>query len=194
MSNSKNKMQKIHVSKRNLAFISLGLTIGVLLSISLFLFSRPYLSSSYASCEKSISNSQKIRITAHREQSRLLGKGSRVFVYWVSIDKGITWKEFMKFYPDEPPSAPSCETIRILDMQNFWVWEGWQLGVTHDGGKTWHLWEPKNTWQDWKCCNFGLITDVQFDNPSIGVMILDIKGYDQSFTTVQTKDGGKSWK
>jgi photosystem II stability/assembly factor-like uncharacterized protein len=187
-------MPKIYLSKRNIAFISFGLTICILLSVSLFLFSAPVLSSPYTSCEKSISDSQQIKITAHREQSRLLGKGSRVFVYWMTIDKGNSWKEFMKFYPDEPPSAPSCETIKILDEQNFWIWEGWQLGITHDGGKTWSLWKATDTWQDWKCCNFDFITDVQFDNPSIGTMILDFEGYGESFTTVQTKDGGKTWK
>jgi len=152
------------------------------------------LSAPYASCEKFFSNSSGIKVSAQREHSRIFGDGSVVFVYLATRDKGNNWAEFMRFYPDESVRTPKCESIKDLDEQNFWVWEGWLLGITHDGGKTWMVWEPRDSWSEWRSYNFDLIMDVQFETPNTGIMYLDTEDIGESSMTIQTDDGGKSSK
>ena len=189
---------------RSLVLIALSALFGTFVvwnSPALFFFvlarleqNRLTLSAPYASCEKFVSDAQGVRVSAHREQSRILGEGSKVFVYSVTEDKGNSWIEFMKFYPDESASTPKCENIKTLDDQHFWVWEGWLLGITHDGGKTWSIWEPRDSWSDWEGDNFHLIKDVQFDDPHTGIIFLDIEDMGQASMTIRTEDGGITWK
>jgi photosystem II stability/assembly factor-like uncharacterized protein len=175
-------------------FILWNLPILFFYVVSRIEHNRLTLSPSYALCETAITSTKRIKVSAHREQSKILGKRGRIFVYSVTKDQGNTWVEFMRFYPDESARMPECENIKALDDQHIWVWEGWLLGITHDGGTTWTLWEPQNSWSEGKGDNFHLIMDVQFDDPNTGIMYLDTGDTGEASMTVRTEDGGKTWK
>jgi hypothetical protein len=144
----------------------------------------------YANCEKYISPTNGIRIVAKKDHTEFLEGGA--FIFAATTDSGQTWVELMRFRHDDP-IQPACENIRSLDAQHFWVWMGTTMGVTHDGGKTWATWKPQDTWRDWKCCNYGLIKDVEFKDALTGEMFLDpISGRGEE-SALFTKDGGITW-
>ena len=98
-------------------------------------------------------------------------------------DGGQSWKDFM-YYGQEDAFNPKCQNVKLLDKENFWVWMGSIVGITHDGGRTWILWDSK-------CCNYSPIVDIQFKNTQSGSMVLNSS--DNETSTLITKDGGKTW-
>jgi hypothetical protein len=146
--------------------------------------------SPYATCESFISPTTGVRIAAHENYDQWLTGGG--LLYYVTSDAGKSWNQFLTFRHDDP-TQPQCENIKSLNPDFFWVWVGWKAAFTHDGGKTWTMWEPKDSWPDWECCNYSLIQDIEFEDSQTGYMTLHpIEGRGEK-PLLQTQDGGKTW-
>jgi len=144
----------------------------------------------YARCEIYVNETNGIRIIAQDDYTQSLPGGA--FSFLATTDGGETWQKFMHFRHDDP-DKPACENIKSRNEQHFWVWMGTSMGVTQDGGETWFIWEPKDSWPDWRCCNYRLIQDVEFEDAKIGVMYLNARPGRGPEPILFTKDGGVTW-
>jgi len=122
-----------------------------------------------ARCEKYFSETTGLRIVVYPEQGII--PGSHIF-FSSTRDSGRTWRQFMHFRHDDP-LEPDCEQSGSLTPDHFWAWYGWQAAVTLDAGRTWRLWQPADTWPDWRCCNYRLVLDITFSDSQNGQMRLD---------------------
>jgi photosystem II stability/assembly factor-like uncharacterized protein len=133
---------------------------------------------SYATCRASISATTEIKIVARRTDD-----GSGSFTFMITQDGGQSWKDFM-YYEQEDAFNPKCQNVKLLDKENFWVWMGSTVGITHDGGRTWILWDSE-------CCNYSPIADIRFENTQSGSIVLNLVSYETS--SLITNDGGRNW-
>jgi hypothetical protein len=169
--------------------------IAVILGLNLFpgffffLLNNPHIKEP-ESCEKFISAANGLKIVGYPAPG-FLG-GTQLF-FLATQDAGNHWRQVMQFCHDDPVD-PDCKAIRSLDANNYWVWVGWQLAVTHDGGKTWLVWNPRETWKNWQCCNYGLIKEVSFESTQTGMMALAPIPNRGEVSSLYTNDGGKTWK
>ncbi|MGA2915378.1 MAG: hypothetical protein ABSE89_05070 [Sedimentisphaerales bacterium] len=141
------------------------------------------------SCEKYFSQTNGLKIVAYPEKGFL---GNTQLFYLATYDAGNHWNQIMHFRTHDPIN-PNFDNLRYLDPNNYWVWMGWQLAVTHNGGKTWFVWNPRETWKSWRCCNYRLIREVSFESAQNGMMFLDPIGAVEK-SHLYTNDGGKTWK
>ena len=143
----------------------------------------------YASCEKYLSDEVGIRIKAYPEGGVIPGAH---FFFMETRDGGVTWKEIMHFRHDDQLEPP-CENIKYRTPDHYWVWMGWQMTVTNDGGQTWHEWEPWDTWPDFKYTNYRMISNVDFEDELRGSMQLRSRPAHNLPPELATFDGGITW-
>ncbi len=141
----------------------------------------------YKTCEHFVTDSKAVRVVAYPEYG-MLGGGQ--FFFLVTRDSGETWEEFMHFRHDDPVNPP-CENIKSLNDQTFWAWMGWKLSITHDGGVTWQTWSPTDTWPDWQCCHYRLITNVDFQDSLRAYM--QLTPIRVPTAELYSTDGGQTW-
>jgi photosystem II stability/assembly factor-like uncharacterized protein len=142
----------------------------------------------FVTCEKALSSENKIRIVARYDHTQFLTGAT--YTFYASQDGGKSWTETYRFRWDDP-NDPECDHLRSLDAQTAWTWMFGQAFFTHDGGMTWSVWCPADTWPT-SDCHWARIEDIRFDGAWTGSMILDPR-FDCSVTVLRTHDGGESW-
>lgn len=112
--------------------------------------------------------------------------------YEVTQDGGATWKGFWQ-YANLDNNYPSCDAFGSLDIDNFWVWAGSSIAVTHDGGDTWLVHNGRLEWNGIDDMNIKM---VNFDTPNTGRVVFVINAASQyKFNiTLFTTDGGRTWR
>jgi len=131
-------------------------------------------------CEHFISSENGLRIVEFDEIGILPGVH---FFYLFTHNGGKTWEQLMTVqYGD--PANPDCSTIAALDDGFIWIWSSYGVRTTKDNGKTWAEW-------DWKCCAYGTIEKVEFQNSTDGTM--KIYPWRSQISQLFTSDGGKTW-
>ena len=142
------------------------------------------------SCEHFFSDSNGMRIVRYSEKGVIPGAH---FFFLSTTNGGKTWRQAMHFRHDDQ-IAPHCENIRFFGPDHYSVWMGWKLAVTRNGGKSWRVWYPNETWPEWQCCNYRLIEDVEFEDALRGRMTLNPIGQREPASELFTEDGGESWR
>lgn len=143
----------------------------------------------YATCEKEISDQVKVKIVMYPERGWIPGAH---YFFMETRDNGGSWHQIMHFRHDDPVDPP-CKNIKRINEDFYWVWMGWKLAVTGDGGQSWNTWTPEKSWPDWTCCNYGLIEEVEFKNTKYGTMYLNPIGNGFPAQRLETTDAGISW-
>lgn len=132
-----------------------------------------------------------VRAKASEDRSQALG-GS-YFVYESAPRGNDHWKQIMEFRHDDPIKIPH-ESIRFVGDRIGYVFLGWKYAVTSDGGQTWTNWSAESDLPNWKCCNYGLISEVELSAQGRGKMTLHtIPGRNEP-DILQTEDYGKHWR
>ncbi len=135
-------------------------------------------------CERFISAEHGIRIIAYPEIGLLPGT---VHFYLSTQDGRDTWKQFMVAKTDD--YEPQCENVKSLDGEFVWTWTPWSVGVSHDGGLSWQVWQ-------WQCkqtgCNYGAVQSVEFQDRQNGRM--SVYPWKGNTSELVTEDGGQTWQ
>ena len=85
--------------------------------------------------------------------------------------------------------------VKILSDKIAYVYLGWMYSVTLDGGRAWHLWDAERNLPEWKCCDPGLLREVNISDQGNGIMTLrPDPTKPESLVYLRTNDFGKSWK
>jgi hypothetical protein len=108
--------------------------------------------------------------------------------YEISLDGGNSWNVFWR-YSNQPNDYPWCDALGLLDEDNFWVWTGSWIAVTHDGGDNWLIHNGRESWNTIEYMN---IMKVNFDTPDTGRIVF-YRWRDNLSPTLLTTDGGKTW-
>ena len=104
------------------------------------------------------------------------------------------WHEVMTFRHDDPVEIPK-DQFRVINARLAYAFMGWMYAVTTDGGRTWSVWDAGVDLPDWKCCNYGLIRDVELNPSGAGLMRLQvIRGRPGEVPELSTADFGRHWK
>jgi len=65
--------------------------------------------------------------------------------YFYSFRKEETdpWQQLLYIrYHDYAYFAPSCNAVRLLNDEFFWVWSEKEVAITKNGGREWYTWSP----------------------------------------------------
>ncbi len=79
------------------------------------------------------------------------------------------WVTSMEFRHDDPVPIPR-ENVRFMPPKSAYVFMGWKYAVTTDGGEHWRLWNAETDLAGWRCCNYGLIQQVELEQNGAGKM------------------------
>lgn len=133
-----------------------------------------------------------IRVVAHAE--RFSGVvGGAYYVFSAKRRGANQWHEFMTFRHDDPVPIPR-ENTRFVAQNIAYTFIGWMFAVTVDGARTWSIWDAKSDLPKWRCCNYGLIGDVQLQTDGTGQMTLNpIQGRSGELPKLCTTDFGRHW-
>lgn len=103
------------------------------------------------------------------------------------------WVIAMEFRHDDPVPIPR-ENVRFMPPKSAFVFMGWKYAVTTDGGKHWRLWNAETDLAGWRCCNYGLIQQVELEPSGAGKMILHpIADHPGEVPELVTSDFGGHW-
>ena len=132
----------------------------------------------------------RVRVKAFEEHSQALGGGYGVYE---SAPLGTDhWQQIMGFRHDDPIKIPHA-SVRFVGDRIGYVFLGWKYAVTNDGGQTWSTWNAETDLPSWNCCNYGLISEVEFSVQGRGKMTLHtIPGRNEP-EVLLTEDYGKHW-
>ena len=132
-----------------------------------------------------------VQIVARNEKYGFLGGGYYTFrsMPFGSED----WVEIMTFRHDDPVAIPK-DQVHFVNDQIAFGFMGWMYAVTTDGGKSWSVWDARKDLLNWKCCNYGLIEQVNVHPEGQGTMIISVidRGRGE-VPLLQTKDYGRHW-
>lgn len=140
-------------------------------------------------CLTSLDATRHVKVVVFPESG--LDPGAHYF-FASSTDNGQTWQQVFYLH-DAKNLEPPCENFSSLDSHTYWFWMGWAFAITHDGGNTWHVWDPSETWEDWTCCDNNLILNVTFTDQQNGVMELSEFNNPTGSKQLLTEDGGIRW-
>ncbi len=135
------------------------------------------------------SNLMEIRVKAY-ELDGVVPKG--IYYTFEGMKKGSReWEGFLTFRQDEyiPPSEAR---VHILNEKVSYVFMGWLLATTINGGESWSYWNAEYDLPNWKCCDTRLIQDVQINPDGSGVMRL--VSSNETHSLFYTKDYGVHWE
>lgn len=109
--------------------------------------------------------------------------------YQISRDEGSTWQNAWRYNSHWTTEfRPRCNTVGKWDDLHFWFWQNAGIGVTQDGGATWHThYITQNTFI--YRFNWGrgpTISNVVFEDSEWGTMYTNEGEW-------YTGDGGRSW-
>lgn len=132
-------------------------------------------------CQNFINAEQGLRIVTFEQDRGLPGA---YHFYLFTADGGTTWEQLFVDSSDEI-SVGDCRTIQSLNRDFIWVWSGYRVHTTHDGGRQWDRWE-------WECCTYGAVRQVSFQDENTGT--ITVYPWRSSISELSTADGGKSWQ
>ena len=132
-----------------------------------------------------------VRIDMCPEKNAMVGGAYYVFR---SAPKGSdSWHDVMTFRHDDHVAIPQ-DNVQFLNDQTGFVFMGWMYAVTTDAGKNWSVWDAGRDLPNWRCCNYGLISDVQLNADGTGTMSLNpIRDRRGEVPLLHTKDFGCHW-
>ena len=135
----------------------------------------------------------KIRITAHQENFGFF-VGGGWYKFEAMSDNAQQWQEIGWFRHDDPLPIQS-EKVHFVTSQIGFVFMGWMYAVTTDAGKTWSVWNAKQDWPGWQCCNYELIKEVQLTDGGTGIMSVHVIDPNRGeVPKLYTSDYGRSWR
>lgn len=131
-----------------------------------------------------------IRITA-REEGGWVGGANYIFE---SAKTGSNdWHEFMRFRHDDPKPIP-INQIKFVNDDVGYVFMGWMYAVSTDRGENWSVWTAERDLPNWKCCNYGLIRDVEVTPGGTGKMTLNwFPERSGEVPELRTENYGRDW-
>jgi hypothetical protein len=94
---------------------------------------------------------------------------------------------------EDQRKAVRPDRIRFVGDRVCYLWEGWMVAVTVDGGSTWDVWDGDTELPGWHCCRADLIKQVRIDPLGNGKMELNPHPGERIPTTLSTTDYGKHW-
>jgi hypothetical protein len=156
-------------------------------------------------CDRPLSPTRAVRIVTYaiRRWENGQADGLSQSLFFLTNDAGKSWNSFLTSVNWLRGFA--CENIGQYDDDFFWFGYRTFLALTHDGGKTWHFWNPtlvtslptsESGRQKWTDDRFVDIEEIEFRNPEEGRMVLVIE-YDfkpRARLPLYTLDGGKTWQ
>lgn len=132
---------------------------------------------------------QKIVVTAYAEKNSFVPGA----YYSFEVSSGSTKKPILTFRHDDPVPINKKGVVFLSD-QVAYVFMGWKYAVTTDAGETWHIWTAEQDLPGWRCCNYGLIKEVDLSADGTGKMILDpLSKSAGERSELYTTDFGKHW-
>jgi hypothetical protein len=94
---------------------------------------------------------------------------------------------------EDQRKAVRPDRIGFVGDRVCYLWEGWMVAVTVDGGSTWDVWDGDTELPGWHCCRADLIKQVRIDPLGNGKMELNPHPGERIPTTLSTTDYGKHW-
>jgi hypothetical protein len=95
---------------------------------------------------------------------------------------------------DKSVPLPVNQVVFLTD-KILYVYLGWMFTMTTDVGKTWRLWDAEKDLPGWKCCDSGLIKEVNISKQGTGEMIIKPDPNDPgNYTHLHTDDFGQHWR
>ena len=101
------------------------------------------------------------------------------------------WTEVMTFRHDDPIDIQT-EKVRIVSDDVAFLFMGWQMASTSDGGETWMTWSSCGK-AELKACNYEGIKSVEMSTDGHGRMTLSPIPDASPEPTLTTQDFGKTW-
>jgi len=167
-------------------------TIIIVFSLNLYFFPSQRKSNKVLEEWITENNTMAVKVTAYAEDNNIFVPGAYYVFSYSAINKK-EYIEVMTFRHDDPISIPR-ENVRFVGDKISYMFIGWKYAVTINSGETWVVWDAKKDWQDWKCCNYSLIKDVEINQDGNGKMYINIISDNRNEVPVlYTKNYGQTW-
>jgi hypothetical protein len=135
-------------------------------------------------------NMFRIRVNKHAEEHGGFVAGA-YFVFQAAPKDQENWVEIMMSRHDDPIDIPR-QQVRFVSDQVGYVFMGYKIAVTTDGGITWSVWDAVKNLPDWKLTR-ATIRDVQIEVNGDGIMKLT-SFTDREAPILHTGDDGRTWQ
>jgi hypothetical protein len=137
------------------------------------------------------SNGLRIRIVQYDEEGALL---AGTYYLFESAKPGTNeWQQIVMFRHDDRPPIPR-DQVRFVGDDVAFVFMGWVYAVSTDRGASWSVYDATRNLPGWRCCNYGLIKNVDLWPDGTGVMTLKpILGRTGEVSELRTRDYGVHW-
>lgn len=135
-----------------------------------------------------------LRVTAYPEKIVGPGLPGAYFVFEGRPKDVQAWSRIFEFRHDD--AIPIRERCAGFSGDNVaYVYLGWVVGVTSDGGRTWSVWDASRDSEGYRTieeCNYRWIREVGINADGSGTMNVDPIRWTE-VTELRTTDFGRNW-
>lgn len=140
---------------------------------------------------ETLNHGLRIRIVEYDEKGALLA--GTYYLFESAKPNTDQWQKVMMFRHDDRVEIPR-DQVRFVNEDVIFVFMGWVYAITTDRGISWSVWDASRDLQGWRCCNYGLIKNVDVRPDGTGTMTLSpIPGREGEVPELRTRDYGLHW-
>lgn len=135
-----------------------------------------------------------LKVSAFNEQARINFVPGAYYDFAFTPKDSVDPHFVMVFRHDDPLPIKEAVSFKTFDPEILVVFIGWMMGISHDAGRTWKVWNANENLPGWDCCNYRLIEDVQIDGNGFGVMTFNpIPMRAGAVGEIRSHDFGRTW-